>query len=102
LGANIEKSEVVTLEPFGQVTVKMTGTTVKRKIDSEVWASVLPSDGVVVRIEAPTDIELHCRANHSKSIVKCETHDAKMERVWKLEHGMIPYQSIIVWWNGCK
>ncbi|KTG23615.1 hypothetical protein AWR38_06195 [Idiomarina sp. WRN-38] len=100
--ANLEKATTVTLEPYSSISVKMQGTTVKRKIDSEVWASIVPSDGVVVRIEAPNDIELNCRANHSKEIVFCEGHEQKQERVWKLEHGILPYQSIVAWWNGSK
>lgn len=100
--ANLEKATTVSLEPYSSVSVKMQGTTVKRKIDSEVWASIVPSDGVVVRIEAPNNIELNCRANHSKEIVFCEGHEQKQERVWKLEHGILPYQSIVAWWNGSK
>jgi hypothetical protein len=100
--ANLEKSKIVTLEPHSSLSVKMKGTTVKRKIDSEVWASIVPSDGIIVRIEAPKKIQLNCRANHSKEIVFCEGHDEKREKVWKLEHGILPYQSVVVWWNGSK
>lgn len=84
----------VTLSPLEQVTIEMRGTTIKRKIDSEVWASRLPSDGIRVIVRAPENLEIHCKANNSHMMKKVSTN------FWELNHGIFPHQSIVLWWNG--
>lgn len=95
-----EASVRVKIKAKGYIDVSMSGQSVKRKIDSEVWASLIPSDGVTVTIEGPEGLDIQCRPNHSKPFEIRPTPANINRKQFELNHGILPYQSIVAWWNG--
>lgn len=92
----------VSVPAGGSVRVLMTGKTVKRRIDGETWSSRLPSTGVTLFITAPDGVEVNCTAKHSKKIIPNKARDFAKTKVWELKHGVFPFQSVILYWNGTK
>lgn len=90
--------KTVSIPPAGQIKVSMRSHTVKRKLDMEVWSSRVPSEGLTLRVRAPADIPIHATANHSEALQKNRT-DAT-STIWKLDHGIFPFQSVIFWWKA--
>ncbi|WP_417447829.1 hypothetical protein [Idiomarina abyssalis] len=95
-----DASVPVKIPAKGYIDVSMSGQSVKRKIDSEVWASLMPSDGVIVSIEGPDGLEIECRPNHSKQFEIRPTPKNINKKQFELNHGILPHQSIVAWWNG--
>ena len=87
-----------TISPHGSVKISLKARTIKRKTDMEVWASRLPSDGLKLQVVAPEFIEVKAKANHSSQLT-FEQLDAQT-RVWELESGIFPFQSVIFWWRA--
>lgn len=84
------------LKPESHAFVEMHGVTAKRTIDQEVWASRIPSDGITICVRAPKHFDIHCKANNSHRMEK------KGPNMWTLPHGIFPFQSVVLWWNGNK
>lgn len=89
----------VTIPGDGKVSVVMTGCTVKRKIDHEIWLVLYPTDGVHLTINPPPDLDVKVKASNSKDIER-ENPDAVGSQIWSLKSGIFPHQSVIMWWNG--
>lgn len=82
------------------ISATMEGVTVKRRVDSEIWASVIPSDGVVITLTAPEGVDIQCKANHSQQLKLLPGSLRSNRKTYHLPFGIIPYQSIVAWWNG--
>lgn len=89
----------ITIGSNQRVPVEITAQMIKRRTDVEVWASILPSDGVTLRVLAPREIEVKATANHFEEL-EGPVPGPKFEKRWKLHHGIFPYQSIIWWWTS--
>lgn len=92
----------VTLDAKGTAQILMTGRTVKRKIDSETWASRIPSTGITVFVTAPDNVEVTCIAKNSHPIIQNEARNFAKTKVWELNNGVFPHQSVVMHWNGTK
>lgn len=86
------------IEPDSSIRVQVTAKTIKRKLDSEVWASRLPSNGMTLTVRAPRSIRVKAEANHSKELK--HHRSANDTSVWELRHGIFPFQSLIFWWDA--
>ena len=81
------------------ISVKTCAQTIKRSEDQEVWSSRIPSTGLVIKVKAPKIIDLSAKANHSNPFPPTpDTTDRNGYAVWNLNHGIFPYQSIVLWW----
>ncbi len=81
------------------ISVKTCAQTIKRSVDQEVWSSRIPSTGLVIKVKAPKIICLSAKANHSSPFPPTpDTTDRNGYAVWNLNHGIFPYQSIVLWW----
>ena len=71
---------------------------VKRHTDMEVLGSVIPSDSLKLTVSTPDqDIDVCAYANHIEDLeVMMEDPGIK---VWYLDYGILPYQSISFWWS---
>lgn len=98
-GKCLFQSEII-VSAGGQKEIIMQGQTAKRKIDSEVWSSRLPSTGLDIFITSPAGVEVKCNANNSSKIIMNEARNFSNVEVWELKNGIFPYQSVIMWWNG--
>ncbi len=97
-----EVSVKVKVPASGFLDVAMQGVTVKRRIDSEMWASLIPSDGLVISIMAPKGVDIECKSIHSKPLKLLEGCTNSNRKTFHLNYGIIPFQSILAWWNGEK
>ncbi|MDD5299429.1 MAG: hypothetical protein PHD65_02935 [Gallionella sp.] len=96
---HVQLKHEISIPAKSKTKIAIRAHTIKRKTDSEIWASILPSDGIKLEVSAPKSISVHAYANHSKKLTY-ESFEGGMRHVWELEHGIFPYQSVIFWWKG--
>jgi len=89
----------IKINPGGEVNISMNCHTIKRKLDSEIWSSRLPSDGLILRIAVPEGIHIEATANHSEPLEMESIDNGKMH-ILQLNHGIFPFQSVIFWWKA--
>lgn len=94
----IEFSYPIKIPKGNKLSVRTSATLVKRKLDSEIWTSQLPSDGIKLTVSMPNkDIEVRAHASHSQPLVPVLDND--VTKSWELKHGIFPHQSVIFWWS---
>jgi len=85
-------------KPREEIDIFIKASLIKRTTDMEVWSSMLPSDGIKLTVSTPDrNIKVCASANHHEKITEVTNDDAT--RVWELDHGIFPYQSIVFWWS---
>lgn len=88
------------LIPRGEcVRVNAKASLVKQIEDAENWELKHPSDGIRVAVQANSklNLKLHARARHSRPLgVRLNEENQKS---WELNHGILPHQSISIWWS---
>ena len=88
----------IELPARGKVDVSTKSTLLKKKTDSEIWCSRLPSDGLKLTVSTPSKgLMVKASANHSERL-KVQL-DNQVTRKWVLDFGIFPHQSIIFWWQ---
>ena len=88
----------VQLKPHERIGIKSISNTIKRREDGDTLSSILPSDGVELRVTTPnSDLEVFAAAKHHKKLVY--VGDGSVNWEWELKSGIFPYQSIIFWWK---
>lgn len=74
-------------------------TLIKQKLDQEIWASRIPSDGIKLTVSIPSkDLVVYANALHSEPLLPIINNDAT--KSWELNHGIFPFQSVVFWWCG--
>ena len=94
-------SHPVRIPQGGEVSVSMNCHTIKRKLDAEVWASRIPSDGLILRVTMPEGLHVKATANHSEPL-EMDSIDNGKTHIWQLNHGIFPFQSVIFWWKATE
>lgn len=91
----------VTILAGENLDIETNAILLKRKLDQEVWASQIPSDGIRITVYTPNkDIEVRAQANHSQKLI--ESDGSEGHKTWELRHGMFPFQSVTFWWSPRK
>lgn len=98
--ADLSFSMNVKIPARSSIRVSMKGKTVKRRIDADLWSSRFPSSDIEVSVTAPKNCNIQCKANHPEKLIK-KTSGSTLT-VWQLPYGILPYQSIYIWWNFPK
>ncbi|SCY30997.1 hypothetical protein [Nitrosospira sp. Nsp13] len=88
----------IPIKPLESVHCVIQASSVKLQTDMEVWASRIPSDGIIFRVSAPESLEIDAKANHS-CVISHEPYPNGTFHVWELKHGIFPHQSIVFWWS---
>lgn len=87
----------ITLKPLEDKKVIFVYQTIKKKEDYELLVNLKPQSDVTVKVHAP--IGTIVMADSNNSIDLSETAVAPNKKSWWLNHGMLPFQSITVWWK---
>jgi len=94
----VEFRHTIKIPADGVIEIHTCSYLVKDKIDSEIWASRIPSDGLTLTVSTPTkNIKVNAKANHIEKIEHTLKNSAT--NTWELDHGIFPYQSIVFWWK---
>lgn len=93
----------VTVPPEG-LEVDLQGQMLKKLTDQEVWTTSYPAEGLELIIISPLDCKVKAFANHSKSSQVEEDRenisDDAQKYELKLNYGIIPFQSFVIWWSS--
>lgn len=89
--------EGITLKPLEDIKVIFIYSTIKKSEDYELLVNLRPQSDVSVNVKAPSGTIVNADANNSISL--SETVSAPNCKKWWLNHGMLPFQSITVWWK---
>ena len=103
-GDHIVLTNKVKIGPKSKVSIKSRFITIKRKVDSEIWSSRIPSDGIKITVSSPPSITVKASANHSSKLNHSKRNDSNIIRSqeWSINTGIFPHQSIIFWWKDSK
>lgn len=81
-----------------EVSIFTKSMLIKNKVDSEIWCSRLPSDGLTLTVSTPTKgLTVQANANHSEKLR--QTLNIDVTQRWELKFGIFPFQSIIFFWK---
>lgn len=89
--------EPIKLKPLEDVKVIFSYITIKRNFDYELFVNLRPQSDITVCVKAPEGTVVMADANNSVELI--ETSLSPNSKRWWLDHGMMPYQSITVWWK---
>ena len=96
-GEQIKFEYPVSIPENRNIHVSSSSVLIKREVDSELWVSRLPSDGLKLTVSVPIpNIEVNAISNHSESLEI--TLDNPVTKKWELNYGIFPFQSVIFWW----
>ena len=95
----VSLSYPVKLTAGGSEWIAMNCTTTKRKVDTENWASRIPATGLKLSVTSPDGVDVRAVSNHSENL-RAYHGVNRNTRVWELNHGIFPFQSVIFWWNA--
>lgn len=80
------------------IDISTKSTLLKKRTDSEIWCSRLPSDGLKLTVSTPSKgLLVKAFANHSEELKI--SLDNPVTKKWTLDFGIFPHQSIIFWWQ---
>ncbi|MGO3422828.1 MAG: hypothetical protein ACTIMZ_10275 [Pseudoalteromonas distincta] len=90
----------VEIKPGHKILVNMQGQLVKRDTDSELWSSLIPSDGVSLRVTSQIDgLDIDAKINNSQDLTVITFDKEAGVYHWDHTNGIFPYQSIVFWWS---
>ena len=90
----------VNLKAGDRIRVNMQGQLVKRDTDSELWASLIPSDGMTLRVTSAIDnLDIDAKINNSQPLEVISNDPDSGTYHWDHANGIFPYQSVIFWWS---
>ena len=90
--------KTIELPVKGSAKITTKSSLLKKKTDSEVWCSRLPSDGLTLTVSTPSKgLIVNAFANHSEKLD--HTLNNHVTQKWMLDYGIFPHQSIIFWWK---
>jgi hypothetical protein len=83
----------------GSIKVIAKAQLIKQIDDSENWELKHPSDGIRITLKCDPSLKLklHARSRHSNALKEKLSED--YEKTWELKHGILPHQSIAIWWS---
>lgn len=79
-----------------RLEVDIHGQLVKNVIDTELWTSQMPCDGLRLTVRMPPGMNFEARSIHSQPLR--ELHSEQTMKVWRIDGGLIPQQGIAFWW----
>lgn len=110
-GAELEKQDLIqvcedyktletarALKSGEEMEVSFSYQTVKKKEDYELIVMLVPTEDISIRARGMNDLVLRADSNNSKKLACRRYGDNDCE--WELAHGMLPYQSVTVWWKS--
>jgi len=100
-GSHTILTKSVKIGPKSKVSIVTKYATIKRKTDSEIWASLIPSDGIKIAISSPPSIQVKASANHSTKLIHSLISSTNIitKQEWSINTGIFPHQSVIFWWS---
>lgn len=109
-GAELEKQQMITscddyktletrrkLGSNEEISVSFTYQTVKKIEDYELIVMLVPTENIAIRARGFKGLTLKADSNNSKRLNCRRYNDNDCE--WQLNNGMLPYQSVTVWWK---
>lgn len=102
--SHIVLTQMARIGPKSKISVITKCVTIKRKTDSEVWASIIPSDGIKMTVSSPPHIEVKASENHSTALNYSLINESNIitTEEWSINTGVFPHQSIIFWWKDLE
>lgn len=103
-GVHVTLNKVVTIAAKSKASITTKSTIIKRKVDSEIWASKIPSDGMKITVASNPSVKIEANANHSTKLshsIVSENNDLVIQ-TWEISSGIFPHQSIIFWWKDAR
>lgn len=97
--SHLQFKHIASISAGAEIKIQVAAETIKQKLDMEVWASRLPSDGLRLRVSSPSSITVNATANHSQQLRKNSVGNKQHSITWELDSGIFPFQSVIFWWN---
>ena len=103
-GTHMILNKTIKIAAKGKVSITTKSVTIRRKIDSEIWASKIPSEGMKIIIASSPSIKVEASANHSTELVHdtISKNNDLITQSWSINSGIFPHQSIIFWWKDSK
>ncbi len=85
--------------PAGKsVRIATTVNSIKPAINTEVWISSYPSDGLILTVTTlGVALDVNARAAHTQRLDR--EIDNAVTRRWTLRRGLLPSQSVYFWWK---
>ncbi|MEA3588435.1 hypothetical protein J6I75_08725 [Pseudidiomarina sp. 1APP75-27a] len=80
-----------------EITVSFTYQTVKKIEDYELIVMLVPTENIAITAKGFKGLTLKADSNNSKRLTCRKYNDYDCE--WQLNNGMLPFQSIAVWWK---
>jgi hypothetical protein len=89
------------INPGDAARVLMRYQAIKHVRDYEIWRSLIPSDGMTLRVNMPPGVPL-CAANalHRAALTPLVRDTANGYYEWLLDQAVLPHQGIIFWWEA--
>jgi hypothetical protein len=92
--------KTISIPRNGEIKISTKSNLLKKKMDSEIWCSRLPSDGLTLTVSTPSKgLVVNAIANHSEALDHVLNNHVTQK--WILDYGIFPHQSIIFWWKTC-
>ena len=92
--------KVKNVAPGGKVFVQMQVALVRGLDDTEVWYSLVPSDGLTLQVQLPPEIRSFGAFGIHRSDLQCTQNDLDEGYIeWRINSTTLPYQGIAFWWR---
>ena len=88
-----------TLDSKEELNICFCSTTYKKVDDTEVWTTLVPTEGMSLDVTFPSNFIVDARSNHSKALTKLHENKNTNRVVFDLSHGVFPHQGITFWWR---
>lgn len=93
------EKNIAGIEPGAKIFVKGSWRMIKSLDDSEVWRSILPSDGMTLCVNLPKEAKVFGAHSLHRLPINTVRDGSDDYCEWRIPQAVLPYQGIIFWWR---